>query len=235
MWVCDLGNTRIRWAWHEEGRLRDQGSALRRDAAWKAAWRPGPNPVAVVSVADDEAERALETWLLEQGATQVRFPRSRRRSGGVTNAYKDVSQLGADRWAALVAAHARHAGPLTVIDAGSAVSVDVLDRNGRHLGGAILPGLRMMRLGLIRATARIGADAEADGDDLGIDTAECVSVGVLSAVVGGVRRVLDRAERRLGAPPTHVLCGGDAPRLRRFLEPVVADPDLVLWGAALLG
>lgn len=234
MWVCDLGNTRIRWAWHRDGALSEWGSALHRDEAFRDAWRPGKSEVVVVSVAGDPVERALEAWLRSQGVQEVRFPRSRQRAAGVTNAYTDVSQMGADRWAAMVAAHVRHTGPLAVIDCGSAITLDVLDPDGRHLGGAILPGLHMMSAGLSRDTARIEVRDAGEEYGLGADTAACVSAGVLSAAVGGIHRLLAEAERQLGAKPRRILCGGDAQRLSPYLEPVTPDPDLVLWGAVLL-
>lgn len=234
MWVCDLGNTRLHWAWREAGELRRRDAALWRDQAYQAVWRPGESEVVVVSVAADTVEQTLQAWLRDQGATTVRFPRSRRRQGGVTNAYRDVTQLGADRWAAMVAAHARHTGPLAIIDCGSAISVDILDRDGRHCGGAILPGLGMMDAALTQTTARIASGDIGVAPDLGASTSECVSAGVRDAAVGGVHRVLDAARRKLGATPRRILCGGDASRLRPYLEPVTPDPDLVLWGAVLL-
>ena len=235
MWVCDLGNTRIRWARYRDGVLSERGSALHRDGAFRDAWRPGKSEVVVVSVAGDSVERALEVWLCSQGVQEVRFPRSRKRVAGVVNAYTDVSQMGADRWAAMVAARARHTGPLAVIDCGSAITVDVLDLDGRHLGGAILPGLHMMSAGLSRDAARVEVDYVGGKElSLGADTAACVSAGVLSAAVGGVHQILKEAEHQLGAQPRRILCGGDAQRLRPYLEPVTPDPDLVLWGAVLL-
>ena len=62
MWVCDLGNTRIRWAWYRDGTLSEHGSAFHRDGAFRDIWRPGKGKVVVVSVAGDPVERALEAW-----------------------------------------------------------------------------------------------------------------------------------------------------------------------------
>ena len=58
----------------------------------------------------------------------------------MSNAYRQAEKLGADRWMALLAAAELTGGDQVVIDAGSAITVDLLRADGRHLGGAILPG-----------------------------------------------------------------------------------------------
>ena len=234
MWVCDLGNTRIHWGWYERGTLSKQGSAAHERMRCGDFWQPAGKRVVVVSVADDAIEHRLRDWLRSHGVAKPRFLHSQRHAHGVTNAYKDVSQMGADRWAAMVGARNRHEGPLVVMDCGSAITVDVLDAAGLHLGGAILPGLKMMSDALTGTTARIAVGDDGGAHELGAATAECVSAGILAAAAGGIRHVLNAATNRLGREPTRVLCGGDAPRLRAHLEPVIVDPDLVLWGAVLL-
>jgi len=72
---------------------------------------------------------------------------------GVTNGYDEPERLGADRWAALIAAHHLHHGAALVVCCGTATTVDWLEADGRFRGGLILPGLTTMRESLVRATA----------------------------------------------------------------------------------
>ena len=78
---------------------------------------------------------------------------------GVTNRYARPTQLGADRWASLIAAWRRSTATdlfppaCVVVNAGTAVTIDALDANGVFHGGLILPGMRLMLEALAEKTA----------------------------------------------------------------------------------
>ena len=80
---------------------------------------------------------------------------------GVTNRYANPSQLGADRWAAIVAARRRATAggqspmPVVVVNAGTAVTIDALDADGVFRGGVILPGMRLMLQALAEKTSAL--------------------------------------------------------------------------------
>ena len=65
---------------------------------------------------------------------------------GVKNLYRKPEQLGADRWAALIGARGLTGSAACVVDAGTAVTVEALSAKGEFLGGAIFPGLHLLRL-----------------------------------------------------------------------------------------
>ena len=66
--------------------------------------------------------------------------------GRLTLSYDDPSRLGVDRFLAMLGALERFPDiPLLVIDAGSAVTFDVIDNNGMHQGGLIMPGIKALR------------------------------------------------------------------------------------------
>ena len=73
----------------------------------------------------------------------------------MTSGYRDPERLGVDRWLALIAARERSKQPTVIVDAGSACTIDLLDSEGRHLGGYILPGLTAMGEALVRGTHQI--------------------------------------------------------------------------------
>jgi type III pantothenate kinase len=146
--------------------------------------------------------------------------------------------LGVDRWLAMLAARAETRGPVCVIQAGTAVTFDAVDAAGRHLGGLIIPGLRLMAEALERNTGRIGPTA---GDIaharglgmLGVSTDEGVGKGALLAIAAALDRAVAAVGAALGVAPTVLSTGGDAERLEAWLEtPVRFSADLVLAGLA---
>ena len=76
-------------------------------------------------------------------------------SGSVRNGYEDIAQLGVDRWAAIVGAYTHFGSAVCIVDAGTAVTVDLVRDGGRHLGGLIVPGLQLMRSSLEQDTEDI--------------------------------------------------------------------------------
>jgi acetyl-CoA C-acetyltransferase len=101
---------------------------------------------------------------------------------GVINRYQQPERLGADRWAALIAARHRQAGPQLVVSAGTALTADMLDAQGVFLGGIIAPGLRLMQQSLAAGTAGLplspGQYAEWPRD-----TAEAIATGKADIVL----------------------------------------------------
>lgn len=66
--------------------------------------------------------------------------------GSLTLSYEDPSKLGTDRFVAMLGAIKHFPDkPLLVIDIGSAITFDVIDKNGLHQGGLIMPGISALR------------------------------------------------------------------------------------------
>ena len=149
--LIDIGNSRLKWAIASGGRLSRQ-QALDHNGRLSSV-RRGPlaraigsvNSVSCVSVAAPAMTIALLKQLRQQGVPARRF-QSRCQQLGLRNGYREAWRLGADRWAAMLGA--RSLGParrsLLVVGAGTALTVDLIDQNGRHLGGVIVPGRRLM-------------------------------------------------------------------------------------------
>jgi type III pantothenate kinase len=153
----------------------------------------------------------------------------------VVNAYRNPEKLGVDRWLALIAVHRRTRAPACIVDCGTAVTFDGLDPEGRHLGGLILPGLRMMQDALLGHT-QIGLLSPVDGVELlARDTAGAVTSGALFACAGLLELVVGRIARECGRVPEVVLTGSDGAKLQAVLETGSGyEPDLVLQGLAEL-
>ena len=235
--VLDLGNSRCKWAL--AGADLKPGSALAYGEDFARAldqtFGPLPRPVqvAAVSVAGAALTDTLAQWVKHHWSLDLMRFSARPAQCGVTNTYKDPAQLGADRWAALIAARVRVPGAACVVDCGTAVTVDALDAGGVFRGGVILPGLALMRAALQQRTQGVNAAEGDTGSVLAHTTADGVAAGTLFGLAGAIDRILDEQSAELGAAPRVLLTGGDAPVLQALLRHTTQlAPDLVLEGVA---
>ena len=158
---------------------------------------------------------------------------------GVTNDYARPSQLGADRWASLIAAWQRSnttelfPPACVVVNAGTAVTIDVLDAQGVFRGGLILPGVRLMLQTLAENTAALKS-APGEFRDFPDNTADALHSGAMQAICGAVEQM----RRQIDTNPAQVrvyLAGGAAMELAPHLNPPIEVVDnLVLEGVLAL-
>ena len=244
MIVLDVGNSSVKWATENNGVLegggrfdyRDEGFTRSASRAWEGL--PAPRVLAVANVAGTGMEREISEWAERVWNTTLCYIRVSKQAAGVTNAYREPGALGADRWAAIVAAHHDTENPVCVIDCGTAITLDVVDATGRHLGGLIAPGLAMMRRSLVKETAAIGPlpdEADALQSLLSRNTTDGVNSGVMHMAGALIDRVIGESAAGYGGNLEAVITGGDAERLLPFLRYTPRhDPDLVLKGIAIL-
>ncbi len=245
--LVDIGNTNLRWNLAGPDGLgttqtvrHGGGAPLDLIAAWEALG-PAPERVLVgnvggAAVADAVGRVARALWGLDPEQATCRSP-----CLGVTIAYGDPGRLGVDRWLALLAAHTLAPGPKLIVDAGTAVTYDLLLADGRHLGGLILPGIRMMRAALVQGT-RIPPSSQTMGewpaleapppDPWATDTDTALAWGAPQALASLADRLRVRlAQAAGGESPRVVLTGGDGAALADLVDPP-GEPvaDLVLMG-----
>jgi len=237
--LVDLGNRRLKWCWLNAGVLTGaDGLSHALDHCppelqerWASA--PPPEHILLSSVGSPLVESGVvaltrELWGLSPSrliATSELL--------GLRNAYDAPDHLGADRWAALLGAWVKGFAPCVIVDAGTAVTVDVLDQSGQHLGGAIFSGLGLSRRALGEGTYRLPTIAGETSALLGRSTSESIRLGTREALIGAVDRLLARTMPS-GSGFNLVLSGGDAPILFSAFEslnPVLCD-DLVFVGLA---
>lgn len=250
--LLDIGNTCIKWAQLLDGRLTPQQTLVHRDidsAVWmkqlfRERFRPARLLVANVAgmqMQDRIAQEAQRLWqIAPEFAATATF------AAGVTHAYRDVSTHGVDRWLAIIAAYRLAGGAACVIDAGTAVTFDGVDAKGLHLGGLILPGVRMMIDSLLSNTGDIARVARKIPETTGANisnhvplfataTAQAVANGAVLAVAAAADRAVAEVTQRVGTVPRVFLTGGDAPAVQKLMQTTVEQvPDLVLQGLALV-
>jgi type III pantothenate kinase len=154
-------------------------------------------------------------------------------------AYPKPAELGADRIAAAVAAHAAGCFPSIIVACGTATAFTVLDAKGRLCGGAIAPGLQAQLDALIGATAQLpAASLKMPRSPLAKSTRDAIRAGVLLNFQGGVKEIVRGLTDALprGTKPRIVLTGGNAKLAARSLSgDYKVRPLLVLEGLRIIG
>jgi type III pantothenate kinase len=240
--LIDLGNSSLKWAWLESGGLGvieraayitpDGGVELPSDR-WQVQAKP--ERILISGVAAPEVVAAVQSWIVEQWCLEPEILKAEVSALGVTSGYDNPGQLGVDRWIALIAAHHTVSGPACIVDCGTAVTIDVIARDGKHLGGLILPGIGLMREALKNETAIPWVEKGNREELFARDTGSAVAAGGLNAVAALVEKTLEQSAERLGERPVLLLTGGEAELLQCVLsEPVIMEPDLVMKGMAYI-
>lgn len=160
---------------------------------------------------------------------------------GMENAYAAHTDLGSDRWCAMLGAMQEVQSWGMVVDCGTAMTIDILEKKDElifHRGGYILPGLKLMKLSLLQSTNKI--DIPEGHASLmfspGTSTRECVEHGTILSMVATIEKVFHQQVQAFmkqynDADGVCLLTGGDAEQLSSVLslQHQVID-DLVFQG-----
>ncbi len=230
MLLLDIGNTRLKWAQVQNGQLHAaEPRAHRKRPAALLARLPAeaPDTVWISGVMDARTLAQVRQAVLMRWPCTVHMATTEAVRDGLHNAYAEPARLGADRWLAMLGAWAQTRDACVVVDAGTALTVDVIDAGGRHRGGIIAAGLHTSRAALLAATRFATRDAAPPAHaGLGTDTEGCVDQGALLSCLGAIDRAA-AAEPRA----RRFITGGDAARLLPHLGAGwVLQPELVLHG-----
>ncbi len=241
MLLIDIGNTRVkaaRWSAGESTALPALATHAPKFDIWQQALvlNPPLTRALIANVAGAAIGNSLAAFIRSHCGIEPEFVRTRLECNGMRTAYRDPAQLGVDRWLAALAAFSAERAAVCVIDAGTALTVDIVDANGLHLGGMIAPGPELMRESLVRGTAQLASGGIEQVDAFADNTADAISLGCGDATRGLLHCVAQRLEAH--APGTHYrwyLTGGGAPLVAALLDRQwVQVPDLVLRGLAVV-
>ncbi|RZJ11084.1 MAG: type III pantothenate kinase [Rubrivivax sp.] len=248
--AIDIGNTRLKWAVYPLG--AEPGSAPLQygavflenidrlaDEDWQAL--APPTQVLGCNVAGDSVRRRVEEQM-EQWELTPRWVVPAAETAGIRNGYDHPTRLGADRWVAVIGAHA-HArkrafdGPVLTVMVGTAVTVDALSTEGQFLGGLILPGHGIMLRALEGGTAGLRVPT-GEVRDFPTNTSDALTTGGTFAITGAIERMHRLLRQREGREPLLLMTGGagwkvapalDAPH--ELIEGLIFDGLLAIEAA----
>ncbi len=241
--LIDIGNSRLKWAVAVNGRINTGKPIYHQKGQLDCAflmneWERLDQPIKVI-ISNVAGQRIADsiTDLVQQLWQQVPFfTQSVTQQFGVRNGYDNPSQLGVDRWVALLAAAHHYPLPACIIDCGSAITIDVIDATGLHLGGLIAPGIYTMKQSIIQGTSQINDIQEDTPIGLSGDTATAVNSGILLSGVGLIEQAIanEIKNNKIGLKSL-LLCGGDAEIISARLKySVTIDQDLIFKGLLIL-
>jgi type III pantothenate kinase len=236
--LIDAGNTRIKWQLiteeYKSEKKSDSGSLQDLSEFIKTL---NAHEIDTLVAAVNQTEE-LKKLLDQSRFRSVVAASSQASQLGVCNSYVHPERMGVDRWLAMIAAFKQRKASdqnkgVIVVDAGSALTIDIVSVNGNHQGGYIVPGLLMAQQTLFANTERVMQYDEdsvnKSGRDqykkLGNNTIQCVEYGVINQMIALVKQV-----NKEYLDYEIFFTGGDGELLAGYLGTGTVDKDLVLKG-----
>ena len=155
---------------------------------------------------------------------------SQKRYKSLINSYEKPNSLGSDRWLAMIACYEMNPGRgFILVDIGTAITIDLVDNSGLHLGGVIFPGLYK----IIGTFENFPVSHQINTNEIGQSTKEAWSIGTLDLIVNGINQKVH--DIKINEPDLDIyLTGGGVSHLENFLNfSYVYHKNLVLDGLEL--
>ncbi|MEJ2396212.1 MAG: type III pantothenate kinase [Candidatus Thiodiazotropha sp.] len=234
----DFGNSDVKWATGEELKQERVHRVASKDQMQTLIQQlkahPRPSHVYIASVLRSERLHELSSWMDATWQISPVFAYTCKSELGVVNGYRNPEQLGVDRWLGLLAGRAISKRPQLIVDCGTATTMDAMDAEGRHLGGAILPGLALFNRCLQAQTDLPVLKEHAEIDRFATDTAAGIASGAMLATSSSIETMLDRVRKVTDRDTDCLLTGGFASQVAGHLtSPHRLVPYLILQGLSL--
>ena len=256
--LADAGNSRLKWAFYSAGKRskqfaqdysQDSADILLINLLTKTATSSDHAIVKLilVSVLGEDFAKKIEDSCQKLKIKQY-IIRSQTKSYGVSNAYIEPSRLGADRFLGMITAH--HLIPnrhCIIISCGTAVTIDALTAEGKHLGGLILPGLAQFSNQLIQKASLLTLENTTNISLFANNTADALASGRVYGLVEAINGISSRMEvellkmndlrgkSKIMYPVKIILCGGDANILQPYLnQSTQREDDWLMQGLQLI-
>lgn len=230
--LIDIGNTQIKAVFSEQGKLAKINCLPFEDLAlWLKTEATGTNEVIFANVAAEQLSNIIKMWALTEQITFTQV-QSEPEVFGVRCGYQAPAQLGIDRWLGILGAAQLFPGQnILLVDSGTATTVDMLDKNGQHQGGWILPGYEAMYQAVVNSTTKVMAAFNYQGEtDFGNNTTDNVNHGCWAALVGAVELAVKKCQQQWPVDKV-VLAGGNGRSLQQLLgaDSIYID-DIIFQG-----
>ncbi|MFH1245623.1 MAG: type III pantothenate kinase [Candidatus Omnitrophota bacterium] len=149
------------------------------------------------------------------------------------NLYKKPEQVGQDRLVSAFAAYKKYGAPLILVDFGTALTFDVVSRQGEYLGGVIVPGIEVSLNALMRNAALLPKKIQLTkiGSLLGRDTVSSMQSGIVYGYAALVDGILQRLRKDFKTRPRVIATGGAVQLIAPYCNLIDSiDTNLTLEG-----
>lgn len=238
MLLIDCGNTAVKCRWIQQVQVCDQLFPLHQDLKI-SSFAEYLNSISVhdiflANVSNEEVCKKI-IMLIQQAQPQAKFTQlfSLPQLNGIKNGYIDYTRLGVDRWLTLIAASELVDTDVAIIDAGSAITIDLLSRQKGHLGGAILPGFHTdeNRFRSLFPAVDFSHPDIKKIETPGRSTESCINLSEIPVTVQQIQNILSDWMNLLEKPCSILLSGQDAGLMsERLPSSHRVVPDLVFIG-----
>lgn len=211
----DAGNSRIKWIYGH--RLPTFIEAVSYRIDWRKklylSWHllPEPQNILLSSVNSSDIETFISNICQKLWNKKLHTITAEKEQNNpkLTVAYKKPEHLGTDRYLAMLGARSLTNDNFCVIGCGTAITLDAVDSSGKHLGGVILPGIRLCENTLLTNTKRL-KPMRWTANILGTDTAACIGAGIHHALPSGIEKIIMEIEEETSQIFQRFAFGGDA-------------------------
>lgn len=234
--LIDLGNTRLKWGINEGSSLRKTGGGAYQACELITILNEVDKPDAIflASVAKPKVTKACVEACQQLWNITPETITTPTEAHGLKNSYAVPENLGIDRWLASIAAYHQAQNTVCIIDCGSAITVDLVDKEGIHQGGWIVMGYQKQ---LAEFSNQFPQLADNDLNERTIeltnqtDTAKAIQSGCQLQTVAFINQAFTQAKQILGQGTQCFITGGDAVLfLPHLSHQPVHEPHLVLKG-----
>lgn len=186
--LLEIGNTAWKLArFYEYQKPEFLAKGYGVDALFSALEAYDYDALALASVGAEEQIERIK--LFAETSNKVLYQARTTTGFGVQHCYAQVETLGVDRWLTLLVATSEKTAAI-IIDAGTAITLDVIDVHGNHLGGWIAPGMRLMQEALINKSSRLRVSNDTPNELLGTATERAIHLGCRASLNGFVEQAL---------------------------------------------
>lgn len=155
---------------------------------------------------------------------------------GMVNLYNNPREVGVDRLVNGVSAVARYGKPLIIVDIGTAITFDAIDKDGAYLGGAIFPGIKVAMEALFMKASKLPrVDIAATEKAIGRTTVQSMQSGAVRGYVGALTGIIEDMKKELDGNVRVIATGGMGRMMAEHCSLIdEVDPNLTLDGLRMI-
>ncbi len=240
--LLDIGNSSVKWALQEQEEFTSTGAFsykknnFEQDIQENLLFSEKLSGVLVSNVGGNEIFNTLNARVKKQWQQECWQPSVSASFKELKNSYSDTQQMGLDRWLAMIASWEKYQSALCLVGCGTALTIDLINHEGQHLGGYIVPGIELMQTALVNNTEQINAVVKNQASlDYAKDTQSAINNGAFLAAVSMIEHVINKFSNESNCKPKCIISGGMAETIKPLLtHSFQHEPNLVLVGLSIL-